>query len=167
MRKIQIILLVIPGFCLFDVSTGVFAAEGANTVWNRHVIDDTSEGADGVRLADVNGDGLLDIATGWEEGGVVKVYLNPGPARVKTPWPNVIVGHVKSPEDAVLTDVNGDGAVDVVSACEGNEQTVYVHWAPKNAADYLDASLWRTEAFPASQNRMKWMFVAPKQTGGG
>jgi len=167
MRKIQIILLVITGFCFFGVCTGVFAAEGIGTVWNRHVIDDTSEGADGVRLADVNGDGLLDIATGWEEGGVVKVYLNPGPARVKTPWPNVIVGHVKSPEDAVFADVNGDGAVDVVSACEGNEQTVYVHWAPKNEADYLDASQWRTEAFPASQNRMKWMFTAAKQTGSG
>ena len=46
--------------------------------WKRHVIDDASKGADGVRLADVNGDGHLDIATGWEQGGVVRVCLNPG-----------------------------------------------------------------------------------------
>ena len=38
--------------------------------WKRHVIDDTSRGADGTRLADINGDGLPDIATGWEQGGV-------------------------------------------------------------------------------------------------
>ena len=36
--------------------------------WKRHVIDDSSRGADGTRLADINGDGLPDIATGWEQG---------------------------------------------------------------------------------------------------
>ena len=34
------------------------------------MIDASSRGADGVRLADVNGDGLMDITTGWEEGGI-------------------------------------------------------------------------------------------------
>ena len=29
--------------------------------WKRHTIDKSSRGADGVRLADVNGDGLQDI----------------------------------------------------------------------------------------------------------
>ena len=33
--------------------------------WPCHVVDDSSRGADGVKLGDVNGDGLLDIATGW------------------------------------------------------------------------------------------------------
>ena len=46
--------------------------------WARHVIDASEKGADGVRLADVNGDGLPDIATGWEQSGVVKAYLHPG-----------------------------------------------------------------------------------------
>jgi hypothetical protein len=167
MRESWTFLIAIARLGLLGVSTAVFAAEGADTVWHRHVIDNTSKGADGVRLADVNGDGFQDIATGWEEGGLVKVYLNPGPARVKTPWPSVIVGRVKSPEDAVFADVNADGAVDVVSSCEGSEQTVYVHWAPKNPADYLDASQWRTEALPASKDRMKWMFIAPTQAGAG
>src|SRR5687767_6653431 len=39
--------------------------------WLRHTIDDSARGADGVRLADINGDGRLDIATGWEEAGLV------------------------------------------------------------------------------------------------
>src|SRR5689334_10760628 len=68
--------------------------------WNHHSIDDSARGADGVRLADVNDDGLLDIATGWEEAGLIKLYLNPGAAKSKDPWPAVIVGRAKSPEDA-------------------------------------------------------------------
>ena len=32
--------------------------------WERHTIDNSSKGADGVRVADVNGDGLLDLTTG-------------------------------------------------------------------------------------------------------
>ena len=70
--------------------------------WQRHTIDNSSKGADGVRLLDVNGDGLLDVATGWEEGGVVRAYLNPGPGKSKAEWPAVTVGKVKSAEDAVF-----------------------------------------------------------------
>src|SRR5687768_12258605 len=65
--------------------------------WGRHTIDDSSRGADGVRLADVNGDGHLDIASGWEEAGIVRLYLNPGPAKAQERWPAVTVGNVKSP----------------------------------------------------------------------
>src|SRR5512140_1594282 len=60
--------------------------------WARHVIDNSSQGADGIRLADVNGDGLLDIATGWEEGGFGRAYINPGFAASRNHWPYVTVG---------------------------------------------------------------------------
>ena len=119
--------------------------------WPLHVIDDSFEGADGVRLADVNGDGILDIATGWEEGGLVRVYLNPGRERVKENWPAVTVGKVGSPEDAVLVDLDGDGAIDVVSCCEGKVKTVWVHWAPQEKGAYLDPDRWTVQAFPQTE----------------
>jgi hypothetical protein len=100
---------------------------GGGPAWARHTIDASSRGADGVRLADVNGDGLPDIATGWEEGGQVRLCLNPGPARARRPWPAVTVGRVGSPEDAVVVDLDGDGAPDVVSCCEGITRSVFVH----------------------------------------
>ena len=111
---------------LSGVLAGISGAE-----WERHVIDNSSRGADGVRAADVNGDGYLDLTTGWEEGGVIRVTMNPGPARVKGKWPAVTVGEVASPEDAVFVDLDGDGRVDVVSSCEGRHRSVCVHWAPQ------------------------------------
>ena len=131
--------------------------------WRRHVIDSSSKGADGVRLADVNGDGLMDIATGWEEGGVIRAYLNPGPAGAAKPWPAVTVGKVKSSEDAVFADVDGDGAFDVVSCCEGRTRTVYIHWAPTDKKRYLDSKAWTTTALPATAGKQAWMFAVPMQ----
>jgi hypothetical protein len=134
--------------------------------WTRHTIDNASRGADGVRVADVNGDGLMDLTTGWEEGGVVRVYLNPGPNKSRQPWPAVTVGHAKSPEDAVFADIDGDGNVDVVSSCESQTRQVFIHWAPTVAGNYLEASEWRTEMIPCADNDQMWMFALPIQVDG-
>ncbi|MBI1352966.1 MAG: VCBS repeat-containing protein [Acidobacteria bacterium] len=134
--------------------------------WERHAIDASSQGADGVRPADVNGDGLLDFATGWEEGGTVRAYLNPGPSDAPQRWPAVTVGQVGSPEDAVFADLDGDGAWDVISSTEGHTDALYVHWAPADPARYLDASAWTTAPIPASQGLTKWMFALPAQIDG-
>src|SRR5688572_28215766 len=98
--------------------------EPAGEPWRRHTIDDSSLGPDGVRLADVNGDGLPDIATPWEQGGQVVVYIHPGRDKVSERWPRVVVGQVGDPEDAVFVDLDGDGTLDVVSASEGTTRTM-------------------------------------------
>jgi hypothetical protein len=139
---------------------------GRGPAWVRHTIDDSSRGADGVRLADVNGDGLLDVCVGWEEGGLVRVYLHPGHKKAKQKWPAVTVGKVRSPEDAVFVDVDGDGAIDVVSCCEGKTQQVFVHWAPKDRGSYLDPEAWKTESIPALKGMTRWMYGLPLQVDG-
>jgi hypothetical protein len=134
--------------------------------WTRHTIDNSSEGADGVRLADADGDGLMDIVTGWEEGGIVRLYLNPGPEKAKETWPAVTVGNVKNVEDAVMADLDGDGAIDVVSSCEGKTKSMYVHWGPKDQAKLLDEDAWATEAIPATSGLQQWMYCLPMQIDG-
>ncbi len=136
------------------------------TPWPRHTIDGSSKGADGVRTADVNGDGLPDLVTGWEQGGVVRVYLHPGKGKGRETWPAVTVGKVGSPEDAVFIDLDGDGATDVVSCCEGGTKSVFVHWAPKDKSKYLDPAAWTTEPFPALKGQAMWMFCMPMQVDG-
>ncbi len=132
--------------------------------WKRHTIDAFEpeagkKGADGVRLADANGDGLPDIATGWEQGGAVRICLNPGPDAATTIWPAFTVGNVKGVEDAVFADLDADGNVDVVSCAEGRVNSVFIHWAP---APPIDPKLgnWPTEAIPATAKR-RWMFALP------
>ena len=154
-------VLLLAAICHLDAY-----AQNKPTAWKRHTIDDTSRGADGVRLADVNGDGLMDITTGWEEGGVIRVYLHPGPKKVAEAWPAVTVGKVRSPEDAVFVDLDGDGATDVVSSCEGRPRTMYVHWAPRDKKRYLDSKAWKTEAIPATAGKQSWMFAMPMQIDG-
>lgn len=162
--------------------------------WPMHVIDATSRGADGVRLADVNGDGLMDIAVGWEEGGITRAYLHPGHDAVAKPWPAVTVGKTPSVEDAVFVDLDADGRVDVVSCCEGRTRAMFVHWAPRGPSrfsprglcpfsrnengtvplphpprdkqDYLNPAAWKTQSIPDSQDAMMWMFCVPMQVDG-
>ena len=118
------------GFQLLGQCFASAAAAEFDRPWVRHTIDDSSRGADGVRLGDVNGDGLPDIVTGWEEGGRIRVYVHPGKDAVKQRWPAVTVGEVEKPEDAVFADLDGDGVLDVISSTEGETKTIFVHWAP-------------------------------------
>jgi hypothetical protein len=144
----------------------VSAIPAAAEPWRRHVIDNSARGADGVRLADINRDGLDDIVTPWEEGGRIRLYLNPGPKGAKKRWPAVTVGEVRSPEDAVLVDLDSDGALDVISSCEGKTRSMFVHWAPKDRSKLLDPTAWKTEPLPATVARQQWMFAAPAQIDG-
>ncbi|NEO57000.1 MAG: VCBS repeat-containing protein [Okeania sp. SIO3B5] len=143
------------------------SALGESTVpWKMHVIDNTSRGADGVRLGDINHDGLMDIVTPWEEGCEVKVYRNPGYKLAKNPWLAVTVGKVGSPEDAVFADIDDDGVFDVISASEGDVKSLQVSWAPSQKRDYFLSTLWKTRSIPAAEGMQKWMFSLPMQIDG-
>lgn len=126
-------------------------------LWKRHAIDDGSRGADGVKLADIDEDGDQDIVCGWEEGGVIRVYLNPGPEKLREPWPRVEVGQVASPEDAIFGDLDGDGSTDVVSFAEGKTRKIHVHWAPKDRSRFTDAEAWTSEEWPWPGAPQMWM----------
>lgn len=147
------------------------ASAGLAKPWKRHTIDFSSKeagklGADGIRLADVDGDGLPDITTGWEQGGAIVVYRNPGAAKSKSTWPSVTVGMVRGPEDAVFIDLDGDGKLDVVSSCEGSDRTMYVHWAPAKRGNYWKSRAWQTKPIPATKGKQMWMFATPAQIDG-
>lgn len=129
--------------------------------WPLHIIDNTSDGADGVKLGDINGDGLPDVVTGWEEGGVSRVYVHPGYEAVREPWPMVTVGITPDCEDAVFIDLDGDGMLDVLSSCEGQTRTMFVQWAPASVDDLLDPAAWVQQEIPAMAGMTQWMYATP------
>lgn len=158
--------VLFSGLCgqSFGSETGI--AISTEKPWPRHIVDNSSSGADGVKLADVNNNGLLDITTGWEEGSITKIYLHPGHAKAKLKWPTATVGKTPSVEDAVFVDLDNDGCTDVVSCCEGATRTMFIHWAPRDKNQYMQSHWWKQEAIPASKDRMMWMFAIPMQVDG-
>lgn len=153
-----IILCLLIGITVEAVETGV------GKRWQRHVIDQSSQGADGTRLADVNQDGLLDIVTGWEQGGVSRICFHPGYQSVKDLWPSVTVGAAVDVEDALLVDLNSDGVMEVVSCCEGRQQSILVHWAA--SPDVSSEDGWETIEVSPSVGMFPWMFAIPLDVNG-
>ena len=156
-RALPTLVLLLPALASAQIS---------GKPWTRHTIDNSSRGAGGVKLIDINTDGRPDVATAWKEAGAIRVYYNEGRVGVRSPWPQVTVGNVGSPEDAVFADLDSDLAFDVVSACEGDQRALFVHWAPKNFDRYFDPKAWTTGIIPASRDRMMWMFALPMQVDG-
>jgi hypothetical protein len=133
--------------------------------WPQHTIDSSSNGADGVRTGDADGDGLLDLVVPWEEGGVVRLYLNPGPDATRLSWPQVTVGRVSSPEDASMADLDGDGWAEVISCAEGDTESIFIHWAPHESF-LLNENAWTTQAIPAAQKKFDWLVCVAAQIDG-
>jgi len=136
----------------------------AQPSWNLHIIDSTSSGADGVKLADINNDGYPDIVTGWEEGNLTKLYLFPETGKVYEKWPSVIVGNTPAVEDAVFIDIDNDGQLDIVSCTEKNSEKIFIHWAPE--MELLNPDNWIQEVLPSSVGLMMWMYAEPIQLDG-
>lgn len=152
---------LLAGFIFPENSTRIPGAIAHNKPWSMHQLDARPlSGSDGVKLADVNSDGLPDLVTGFEEGAVSRIYIHPGKDRVKQHWDFV---SLPSPnvEDAVLVDLDDDGSLDLVTASEGKGNRIVFHWAPPRAGDYLDSSKWQMDVVPSVDGLSAWMFIVP------
>lgn len=157
MTSVQGVRCLVVGVSVYACLMGSPLAQRVQP-WTRHTIDASSLGADGVRAADVNADGAMDLVTSWEQGGLTRVYLADR-RRSGTPgWTIVTAGPSPDAEDAVFVDAEGDGDLDVISSAEGRSRRIQVHWAPP-AADYTREDGWQTETLYADGSQ--WMFAVP------
>jgi hypothetical protein len=144
------------GVCSCFARVDVLLAQNPKP-WTRHTIDASSLGADGVRAADVNGDGLMDLVTSWEQGGVTRVYLQSRRKPGVPAWETIAVGKSPDAEDAVLHDGH-DGDLDIISSTEGDSRRILVHWAPP-VRSYPNERAWTTDTLYADGSQ--WMFAVP------
>jgi hypothetical protein len=148
------LLFVVVAWCaLAALDCGSLHAQ-----WARHTIDNSSRGADGVKSRDINSDYRQDLVVGWEEGGIIRVYLQPEVNAVTEPWPAVTVGEVESPEDALLVDLEQDGVYEVVSCCEGEAKGLFLHrcFDPDRM---LEPAAWATSPIDLGLPARQWMFA--------
>jgi hypothetical protein len=96
--RLHLIVTIGIVLCVAQLPSGI--AQNSEP-WKRHTIDASSLGADGVGSADVNADGLADLVTSWEEGGLTRVYLAGRADSGEPAWRTITVGKSPSAEDAV------------------------------------------------------------------
>jgi hypothetical protein len=90
--------------------------DGWDKPWEKVVIDDDNWASADMWVEDFNGDGNPDLIANQIFSSTVTRYVHPG-EDLRDEWvPEVIISGLTSPSDMWLTDMDGDGLVDVVSA---------------------------------------------------
>lgn len=151
--------------------------------WRVHPIDTRFKGANALGPGDVNGDGFADYVTNYEFDQRYVIALHPGTdGDVTGPWPTIDVFEPEceqpecgiNPEFAVLADLDGDDALDVVAAqgwsqfeaWEGSEAGIRVIWGPgpERAAD---ADAWDDAGrFPITEEAGHFHFLRTADVNG-
>src|SRR5262245_28760574 len=88
--------------------------------WKRHVISTKCPRAYDVALADLDGDGRLDIAASGYTSNLISWYRNPGKKGWDQEWPQYVIDD-KMPEARTIRagDFNGDGKIDLLCTSFG------------------------------------------------
>lgn len=95
-----------------DLSTVAWYENSPDGVWHEHVIDEDTLGASTVSVADMNGDGYLDVVVAFYDDSNIVVFVNDG--RGNFPTTRELLGGVGRPLAVLATDITGDGGPDLV-----------------------------------------------------
>ncbi len=135
-------------------------ADGTHIQWVEHRVDDELlnggvpiRGGDGLKLADIDNDGRMDIVSVHEDSHHLRIAFGTyDPDR----WTNITVasgGVVGAIEDVAIGDFNGDGKADLVAACE------HAHLAYFQNPSASRTDPWPYLVLPSSRNRGSWIQV--------
>jgi hypothetical protein len=147
-----------PGYAVpvlvADMPSKALATDGRYISWRERLVDSEDinggvaiRGGDGLQMADLDRDGHFDIISVHEDSGHIRVAFGSADPDA---WTLVTLAHgeeAAAVEDVAIGDLNGDGWLDIIAACE-------------------EAHLIYLENPGHSARTGKWASIIPEQTKG-
>jgi len=144
-----------------ETPTSARTESGEFISWREHRIDDEDinggvpiRGGDGIAIGDIDGDGLEDLVTAHEDSNHIRVAFSNGRT---DEWTLGTIAEGKSAravEDIALIDLNADGYLDVVAACE-DAHLLYL----QNPGEQARTGKWSALIPEFSKGRGSWLRV--------
>lgn len=137
------------------------APDGDFISWREHLIDTESinggepiRGGDGLAMADLDRDGYSDIVSVHEDSGHIRIAFGSSDPHQ---WTLVTLAHGEiagAVEDIAIGDLNGDGWLDLIAACEDAHLAYF-----ENPGTDVRTSIWPSLIPQATQSRGSWLRV--------
>jgi hypothetical protein len=111
--------------------------------WRPRVIAESGRWSCDAKLADMDGDGDLDlIISEWYGENRMEWYENPGPHGLATgePWQRHIIGSPRA-HDIVVGDIDGDGRLEIATRQQGKEGDEIVVWKRADADSWTKRTI--------------------------
>lgn len=160
-----------------DTLTTARTGSGEFISWREHIIDDpvtagvNFSGSDGFVMGDIDKDGFEDIVSvhesdaEYDSGSFLEDFVPPVAGHVRVHfgsidpdrWINITIAEaedVPAPEDAVITDLNGDGWLDVVVAAE-RSHLIYL----QNPGSAARSETWPRLILPLTRDKGSYIRV--------